>query len=311
LDADGDYRNFHCGTVAIVGRPNVGKSTLLNRILDEKVAIVSPVPQTTRNPVRGIYNDERGQIIFIDTPGLHFGRDQLDRFMNHSAYGACADVDCLIYLVDANHPVGKEEERIAERLGSLAKPIILGLNKVDVGDRYIPDYISVWERVTGKPVQESDLLTLLPLSPHDNIHIEKLINILLEKLPPAPPFYPRDAICDIPQRMAIADIIREKLFLVMRQEIPHSIAVVIEEMQRTSKTTWHIRALILVEKESHKLIVIGKQGQVLKNAGIQARAELEQLLESKVFLDMHVKYKKNWRDDFSLLEEMGYIKEEG
>ncbi len=304
---DSKNTNFRCGTAAIVGRPNVGKSTLLNKILDEKVTIVSPVPQTTRHQVRGIYNDERGQIIFVDTPGLHFGRDQLDRFMNHSAYGVTHDVDCLIYLVDVNAPVGKEEEGIVRRLSADDRPIILGLNKVDAGDRYIPDYISLWEKVTGQAVQESKSLTLLPLSSERNIHITKLTDIVLDKLPEGPPLYPRDTVCDVPQRMAIADIIREKLFLVMRQEIPHSIAVVIEDMQRVSKKTWHIHALILVEKESHKMIVVGKDGRVLKEVGIQARAELEPLLDSKVFLQMHVKYKKNWRDDFSLLEEMGYI----
>ena len=305
--SDKKDKNFHCGMVAIVGRPNVGKSTLLNCILEEKVAIVSPVPQTTRNQVRGIYNNECGQIVFVDTPGLHFGRDQLDRFMNHSAYGIAGDVDCLIYLVDVNAPVGQDEQRIAERLSALNIPIIFGLNKVDAGDRYIPEYISLWEKVRGKSVHDDESLTLLPLSPQNDIHIHKLVDILLEKLPEGPPLYPRDTICDVPQRMAIADIIREKLFLDMRQEVPHSIAVVIEEMEKVSRKTWHIRALILVEKESHKMIVIGKSGQNLKNAGVQARAEIEQLLESKVFLESYVKVKKNWRDDLSLLEEMGYV----
>ncbi len=301
--------NFRCGTAAIVGRPNVGKSTLLNRIVGEKVAIVSPVPQTTRNQIRGIFNDERGQIVFIDTPGLHFGRDHLDRFMEQAAYGVANGADCVVYLVDANDAIGKEEESIARRLSTLTVPVIMGLNKIDEGDRRISDYISLWETVKAKPVNEVDNFILLPLSAKNGTNVEKLVTLILETLPLCPPLYPRDTVTDIPQKMAIADIIREKLFNVMREEIPHSIAVIIEDMRPIPKKTTHIRALVLVEKESQKMIVIGKDGKVLKQVGMQARQELEELLAGKVFLEIYVKDKRNWRDNYSLLEEMGYMYE--
>lgn len=300
--------NFRCGIVSIVGRPNVGKSTLLNHIVGEKIAIVSSVPQTTRNQVRGIYNDERGQIIFIDTPGLHLNRDRLDRFMNQSAYGTTHDTDCIIHLVDVKEPPGREEEGIVRRLSNLNTPIILGLNKVDFKSTpYLPEYISLWERIKGKSLQEIKSFTLLPLSGKKGINTDKLIDIIFEYLPKEKALYPVDIVSDVPQRMAIADIIREKLFNTMRQEIPHSIAVIIESIQPMRKKTLHIRALIIVGTESQKRIVIGKSGGVLKKIGSLARVELEQLLESKVFLDIYVKNKKNWRDNSSLLEEMGYV----
>ncbi len=298
--------DFRCGMVSIVGRPNVGKSTLLNKLLGEKVAIVSNVPQTTRNQIRGIYNDERGQIVFIDTPGLHMTKDKLDKFMNNSAYGSAKNAECVIHLVDSGDVVGKEEEEIVGRLSSLNIPVILGLNKVDVNDRYVPDYIALWERVVGKPATEIKSFVILPLSGKTGIHMDKLFNTLFEFLPPGPALYPRDALTDIPQRMMIADIVREKLFDTMRHELPYALAVIVEDMQPKRKKTLHIRILIVVERESQKMIVIGKGGQVLKKAGTLARLELEQLLEHKVFLEMHVKNKKKWRDDNALLQEMGY-----
>ncbi len=302
-EAGPDYR---CGTVSIVGRPNVGKSTLLNRIVGEKIAIVSHVPQTTRNQVRGIYTEERGQIIFVDTPGLHKNSDKLDRFMNKAALGTTADTDCIIHLVDCQDPVGAEEEVIVQKLAPLAVPVILGLNKVDITDKYIPDYISLWEKGRGRPVTEMDCFVLIPLSGQDGIHCDKLLDILFDILPPGPPLYPEDIVCDVPQRMAIADIIREKFFQIMRHEVPHALAVLIEDMQTAKRKVLHIRALVLVERASQKNIVVGKNGHVLKEVGTLARSELEDLLGCKVFLELFVKSKRNWREDNSLLIEMGY-----
>jgi GTP-binding protein Era len=298
--------NFRCGMVTIVGRPNVGKSTLLNQILQEKVAIVSPVPQTTRNQIRGIYNDERGQIIFIDTPGLHLEKDKLDQFMNRTAAGTTHDADCVIYLVDTRDPIGREEEAVAGRLAGLSVPVVLGLNKVDLKGPHICDYISLWERVKGKPANEIQGLTILPLSGKERLNIDKLIDILFEHLPQGPALYPRDIVCDIPQRMVIADIVREKLLGQIYHEIPHAIAVLVEDMEPRRKQVLHIRVLILVERDSQKVIVIGKNGDILKRVGTEARKELEELLESKVFLDIYVKSRRKWRDDDALLEEMGY-----
>ncbi len=297
---------FRCGMVSIVGRPNVGKSTLLNRILGEKVAIVSKVPQTTRNQIRGVYTDERGQIIFVDTPGVHKGGDQLDRFMNQSAFGITSQANVIIHLVDANDRVGLEEEELVARLHSLKVPVILGLNKVDLKGKTIPEYIVLWEKVTGKPIQENPLITILPLSGKDGTNISKLIDIVFELLPDGQALYPQDTICDIPQKMVIADIIREKLYMLVKDELPHSIAVVIDVVEPRKGKLLYIQAVIMVERDSQKSIVIGKSGALLKKVGSLARVELEELLESKVFLELFVKSHKDWRDSTSLLQEMGY-----
>ena len=295
-----------CGVVSIVGRPNVGKSTLLNRIVGEKIAIVSRVPQTTRNQVRGIYNDERGQIIFIDTPGLHLGKDRLDKFMNQSASGTIEDADCIIYLVDASRAVGEEEQNVADRLKGVSSHIILGLNKIDLKGRNVAEYIALWEQVKGRPVNEIPNFTLLPLSGQRGTNIEKLIDVLFEHLPEGPLLYPADIVCDVPQKLVVADVIREKFFQILMQEIPHDLGVVIEDMRPIRKNTLNIKALILVERETQKSIVIGKNGQVLKKAGTQARQELEELLGTKVFLECHVKAQKRWRDNIVLLQDCGY-----
>jgi len=295
-----------CGMVSIIGRPNVGKSTLLNKIIGEKVAIVSRVPQTTRNQVRGIYNDERGQIIFIDTPGLHFGKDKLDKFMNQSASGAIDEVDCIIYLVDTSRLTGEEEESIAAKLKNIKIPIILGLNKIDLKSRNVDDYIALWERVKGKSVHDMKNFILLPLSGMKETNIEKLVDILFEYMPEGPLLYPEDIVCDVPQKMVIADIVREKLFKLLKEEIPHSLGVVIEEMRPVRKNTTNIKALIFVERDTQKEIVIGKNGQMLKKAGTLARKELEELLSTKVFLECYVKTRDRWRDNATLLQEFGY-----
>jgi len=297
---------LRCGMVSVVGRPNVGKSTLVNKILGEKVAIVSRVPQTTRNQVRGIYNDERGQIVFIDTPGLHVSKDKLSKFMNKSAIETIKNVDCIIHLVDSRDVVGREEEDIVQRLSVLKAPIILGLNKIDFRGKHIPDYISLWEQVKGKQVSEMESFTMLPLSGKDGTNIEKLLDIIFEYLPQGPELYPRDTIADVPQRMAIADIVREKLFNIMKHEVPHALAVVVDEMKPVRKKTMHINVSVIVERETQKSIVIGKNGMNLKKVGSLARADLEELLASKVFLEIYVKAKKKWRDNNSLLMEMGY-----
>lgn len=294
------------GMASIVGRPNVGKSTLLNALVGEKVAIVSNVPQTTRNQVRGIYTDERGQIVFVDTPGLHMPKDKLSQFMQRSAYTTTDETDCVIHLVDVSEPTGEEEEMIVKRLAQLKIPVILGLNKVDLTDKFVPEYIELWEGVKGCPVTEFKDFSMVPLSGKTGTNVGKLLDILYDSLPEGEPLYPPDAVTDIPQKMAIADIVREKLFGLLRQEIPHAVGVVIEEIERRKKDTVYIRAVILVETDSQKSIVIGKKGETLKEVGKLARQELEELLEAKVFVELFVKSKKNWRDDISLLQEMGY-----
>lgn len=297
---------FKCGMVSIVGRPNVGKSTLLNKLVGEKVAIVSNVPQTTRNQVRGIYTDERGQVIFIDTPGLHVSQDKLDCFMNSSADLCARDADCVIHLVDTMDRLGPQEEEIAWRLSQLTVPVVLGLNKVDMNAKNMNEYILLWERVKGMPVTEMKNFTLLPISGKTGFHIDELYDILFNYLPEGPALYSEDTVCDVPKKMAIADIIREKLFFILREEVPHSVGVVVETLRAVKGNTFRIEATIWVEKDSQKRIVIGKAGESLKRVGIMAREELELLLEKKVYLDLFVKVRKGWRDNDTVLSEMGY-----
>lgn len=299
-------KKLRCGMVSIVGRPNVGKSTLLNNILGEKVAIVSRIPQTTRNQIRGVYTDERGQIIFIDTPGLHLGKDKLDKFMNQTSDGMIKEADCIIYLVDTSRRIGEEEEAVADRLKSVKVPVILGLNKVDRKGSSIPEYIAHWEKTIGRPAQEMDEGMLIAMSGRQSINIDKLLDIVFSHMPEGPLLYPPDTICDVPQKMAISDIIREKLFNILKDELPHSVGVVIEQMQPVKGKTLNIRALIMIEKESQKEIVIGRKGDVLKRVGTNARRDLQELLETKVFLELYVKVAKQWRNDSSLLQELGY-----
>jgi len=294
------------GFASIVGRPNVGKSTLLNQIVGEKVAIVSPVPQTTRTNVRGVYTDERGQIVFIDTPGWHQGRDHLDRFMNQSSANSMEGVDCIIHLVDTGRQVGEEEHQVVNRLKNVSVPVILGLNKIDLKGKYFPQYIALWEEARGKKIEEMKDLVLMPMSGLVGTQVDKLIDTIFTFLPKGPLFYEADIVTDAPQKQVIADIVREKLFLLTRQELPHSIAVVIEEMRPAKGKTTFIRAVVIVERDSQKEIVIGHKGQLLKQAGTLARQELETLLETKVFLELFVKFRKNWRDDASILADMGY-----
>lgn len=301
-----DQKTVKCGTVAIVGRPNTGKSTLLNSIIGEKITIVSPVPQTTRNQIRGIFTDERGQIIFTDTPGWHLGKDHLDSYMKASATAAMEGVDGLIYLVDLVRRIGPEEEGVARQVKEAKCPVILGMNKVDAGHDRIPEYIAFWEKIKGCPVQEMKDFTMIPLSGSQGTNVEKLIGLIFDQLPTGPLLYPEDTISDTPQKLAIADIVREKLFNLTREEIPHALGVVIERMQKVKGNTWHINVLIIVEKTSQKEIVIGKGGKMLKDVGTQARLELEQILEKKVFLELYVRVEKNWRDKPSYLQELGY-----
>lgn len=301
-----EAQKFKSGIVSIVGRPNVGKSTLLNKIVGEKIAIVSKIPQTTRNQIRGMYNDERGQIVFIDTPGFHFETDNLDRFMNSAVTSTIDGVDCLIYLVDPTRRIGREEENIAAKVKDAKVPIILGLNKVDMKSARPDVYIEFLEKVMEKPVQEMGNVSLVALSGERGTNVDKLIDVILEFLPEGPPLYDTDTITDLPQKMAVADIIREKFLQRLRQELPHAIGIFIEQMRPIKGNTLYIKTLVYVETNSQKEIVIGKNGKNLKEVGTQARVELEQLLEQKVFIEFFVKCNKHWRDNIGILQELGY-----
>lgn len=295
-----------CGMVSLVGRPNVGKSTLLNNIVGEKVAIVSKVPQTTRHQIRGIYNDERGQIIFIDTPGVHIGNDKLDQMMNNASTATLDEADCVVYLVDTSRRIGQEEEFIAEKVSHVKNPVILALNKVDLKAEHLPEYISFWERTKGKPINELKNFTMIALSGQNGTNVDELLDIIFEYLPEGPALYPTDVVTDLPQKMAISDIIREKFLNILRDELPHALGVMVEEMQTKRRGVLVMRCVVLVERASQKEIVIGKKGHVLKEVGVAARKELEDLLDKKIFLELFVKTKEDWRDDLSILQDLGY-----
>ncbi len=300
-------KNLRCGIVAIVGRPNVGKSTLLNYILGEKVAIVSKVPQTTRTQIRGIYNDKRGQIVFLDTPGLHIPKTKLGKFMNISAEDAIMGADVALHLVDTSEPPGEEEDIIVEKLKDVKAPIVLGLNKIDLGGEYLPKYIKLWEEKRQKPITEmTDSLISIPISSLKGSNVDRLLEVLFSFLKEGPELYPPDVLTDFPRKLAIADIIREKLFNFMREEVPHSIAVLVNEITERSDRLVFIRAEILAERPTQRMIIIGKKGEMLKKVGTLSRKELEGYFGKKVFLELWVRVEEDWRRNPQLLKELGY-----
>ncbi|MDP8267000.1 MAG: GTPase Era [Candidatus Aceula meridiana] len=296
-----------CGFISVVGRPNVGKSTLVNGLVGEKIAIVSSIPQTTRNRIRGVYTDERGQIIFIDTPGLVRGKDHMDQCMKQVSFSTVEEVDCVIHLVDANKTFGEEEQMILERLSEIKCPLILGLNKIDLKGKCAHEYINAYQEKLGEKFNNDKRFVILPLSGETENNLDKLIDLVFERLPEGELLYPADTVCDVPQKMAVSDIIREKLLSIVRDEIPYSLAVEVEEMARRRNKLTYISARILVESESQKEIVIGKKGKNLKDVGTLARKELEELLERRVFVDLYVKVSKKWREKTSILQDLGYV----
>jgi len=298
----------HCGVVAIIGRPNTGKSTLLNYILGEKVAAVSSVPQTTRNAIRGILTEARGQIIFVDTPGIHKPKHRLGKYMNMMAQSAGRDADVIVHLADSSEAPGEEESMVVGGLAGEKKKIILALNKIDLGGKFIGEYIKLWEEKKAKPLSQlAEELTVIPISSRKGTNVDKLLGLLFSSLPEGQNLYPDDMLSDFPRKLAYADIIREKLFASMRQEVPHSIAVLVEEITERSKKLTYIKGLIIVERPSQKAIVIGAGGQALKEAGSLSRKELEELLEKKVFLDLEVKVMPGWKSKHEILKLLGYF----
>ena len=294
--------------MAIVGRTNTGKSTLLNYILGKKVAIVSKIPQTTRNIIRGILTEKRGQIIFVDTPGIHKPKHRLGKYMNILAEDSASGADLIMHLVDSSERVGEEEEMVVNYLKAASAPIVLALNKIDLGGKFVPEYLKLWEEKKGKTLQElGDALIVIPISALKGTNIDRLLEVLFSHLPEGQELYPQEVISDFSERLSYADIIREKLFECMREELPYSIGVLVDEIAERSKKLTYIRADILVERDSQKAIVIGDKGKVMKNVGSLARKELEGALGRKVYLELNAKVKPGWRQDTEILRQMGII----
>ncbi|MBI5598952.1 MAG: GTPase Era [Deltaproteobacteria bacterium] len=294
---------FKSGFIAIIGRPNAGKSTLLNSIIGEKISIVSKKPQTTRNVIRGVKNlkDGDGQVVFIDTPGLHRARGLLNEFMVGAALRAIRDTDGIVYLVEATRDIGDDERFIMENLRGLKCPVILAINKIDLVDKR--SLLPLMERYSGLfPFKE-----IVPVSALKGDGAGLLVEVISRILPEGPRYFPEDIITDQPERFIASEIIREKVFILTKEEIPYSTAVVVEEFkEREEKNLVYISAVINVERDSQKAIIIGKRGAMLKDIGASARADIEKLLGVRVYLELFVKVKKGWTGDSRAMKEFGY-----
>ena len=289
------------GFVTIVGRPNVGKSTLMNQLIGRKIAIMSDKPQTTRNRIQTIVTDDRGQIIFIDTPGIHVPKNKLGNYMNKSAETTLNEVDAVLWLIEPDKKIGKGDTYIIERLASVKSPVILVINKIDTLEK--PEILEVMDTYRGK----YDFLDIIPISAKAGENTDVLLDRIFEVLEEGPQYYPEDMITDQPERQIVAELIREKVLHLMSQEIPHGVAVVVDSMkQRGKQKMMDIDATIVVEKDSHKGMIIGKQGAMLKKIGSRARYDIENLLDTRVNLKIWVRVKKDWRDSDFLLKNYGY-----
>lgn len=296
---------FRSGFVALIGRPNVGKSTLMNQVIGQKIAIMSDKPQTTRNKIQGIYTSEEGQIIFLDTPGIHKPHSKLGEYLVRTAHNAFKEVDLILFLVDAAEGMGAGDRFIMENLRDVHTPVFLVVNKID--QVHPDDLLPLIDQYRGR----FSFAEVVPISALQGNNVSTLVQLILNRLPEGPQYYPSDQITDHPERFIVSELIREKVLTLTREEIPHSVAVVVEEMKmRENSNTLYIRAEIFTERKSQKGILIGKQGGLLKEVGKLARQELENLFGSKVFLDLWVKVKKDWRNEDFLLRQFGYYDED-
>ncbi|WP_407366342.1 GTPase Era [Limosilactobacillus oris] len=295
-----DNPNYKSGFVALIGRPNVGKSTLLNYIVGQKVAIMSNVAQTTRNKIQGIYTSKDAQIIFIDTPGVHKPATKLGDFMERSTLSALDEVDAIVYVVSATEKRGPGDNFIIERLKQVQQPIYLVVNKIDqVHPNDLPEIVDQYKEALP-------FKGIIPVSALQGNNVNELINELVAGLPNGPQYYPADQISDHPERFVIAEMIREKVFMLTRAEVPHSVAVDVTSIQREDAEHVHISANIVVERPGQKGIIIGKKGQMLKKIGTLARQDIERLLGDRVFLQLWVKVVPKWRDKSAMLKDYGY-----
>lgn len=292
-------RQYKSGFATLIGRPNVGKSTLMNALIGQKIAITSKKPQTTRNRIQTVYTSEEGQIVFLDTPGIHKAKNKLGNYMVNVAERTMADVDVILWLVEPTDYIGAGEQHIIEQLKKTKTPVILVINKIDtVQKELILTYIDAYRK-------QLDFAEIIPVSALKKDGMEELIGCIMKYLPYGEPFYDEDTVTDQPMRQIVSELIREKALRCLEDEIPHGIAVTIE-MMKFRKRIVDIEATIVCERESHKGIIIGKQGSMLKKIGSLARPDIEELVECQVNLKLWVKVKKDWRDSDYLLKNFGY-----
>lgn len=287
------------GFVAIIGRPNVGKSTILNSILKTKLSIVTDKSQTTRNTIRGIYNKEGVQIVFLDTPGIHKPFKKLGTQMNSMAYSASHDVDAVVLVVDVSVPFGKGDEYLLEKL-SIDCPLLVVFNKIDQTN------VLKAEAIKEKYKEHFEGATFIDTVAKEGVNVDLLLEKIIETLPEGPQYYPTEMITDRDEIFLISEVIREKILKVLKEEVPHSIAVNVTSLKEENKKVI-VEATIFVEKDSQKAIVIGAQGKMIKKIGTNSRREIERIVKKRVFLELVVKVKKDWRDDERLLQELGYL----
>ncbi len=299
-DQNDQYRS---GFAALIGRPNVGKSTLMNALIGQKIAITSNKPQTTRNRIQTVYTSQEGQIVFVDTPGIHKSKNRLGDYMVNVAQRSLKEVDVILWLVEPSGFIGAGERHILDQLGRLNTPVILVINKIDTVKRQeLLGFIDTYRK-------EMDFEEIVPVSALKRDNLEELIKCIMRYLPYGPAFFDEDTITDQPERQIVAELIREKALRRLEEEIPHGVAVTIERMKRRRNIV-DIEATIICEKDSHKGIIIGKQGSMLKKIGTDARADIEDMLGSQVNLQLWVKVKKDWRDSDFLLKNFGYNQRE-
>ena len=296
--------HFKSGFVALVGRPNVGKSTLMNHLIGQKIAITSEKPQTTRNRIQTVYTDERGQIVFLDTPGIHKAKNKLGEYMVNVAESTLKEVDVILWLVEPSTFIGAGERHIAEILGKVKTPVILVINKIDTVKNQddILTYMDAYREVC-------DFAEIVPVSVLRSRNTGKMTELIFKYLPCGPQYYDEDTVTDQPIRQIAAELIREKALRLLEEEIPHGIAVTIEAMTERKNGMFDIEANIVCERESHKGIIIGKGGSMLKKIGTSARIEIENLMGAKVNLQLWVKVRDKWRDSELYMKNYGYFQQ--
>ena len=299
--ANTDTKEFKSGFVTLIGRPNVGKSTLMNHLIGQKIAITSEKPQTTRNRIQTVYTDERGQIIFLDTPGIHKAKNKLGEYMVNVAENTLKEVDVILWLVEPTTFIGAGERHIAEQLSKIKTPVILVINKIDTvkSKEEILTFIAAYKDILN-------FAEIIPVSALKEMNIEDVKSSIFKYLPAGPQFYDEDTVTDQPMRQIAAELIREKALRMLDDEIPHRIAVVIDQMKERPNGIIDVDATIVCERDSHKGIIIGKGGSMLKRIGTAARMEIENLMDTKVNLKLWVKVRREWRDSDMYMKNYGY-----
>ncbi|BAS45989.1 GTP-binding protein Era [Staphylococcus schleiferi] len=295
---------YKSGFVTIIGRPNVGKSTFVNRVIGHKIAIMSDKAQTTRNKIQGVMTEKNAQIVFLDTPGIHKPKHKLGDYMMKVAKNTLSEIDAVMFMVNVNEEIGRGDQYIMEMLKTVKTPVFLVLNKIDLvhPDALMPK-IEQYQTYM-------DFAEIVPISALEGHNVKHFLNVLKSYLPEGPQYYPDGQISDHPEQFVVSELIREKILQTTSEEIPHAIGVNVERMTKESEDRVHIEATIFVERDSQKGIVIGKGGKKLKEIGKRARLDIEHLLGSKVYLDLWVKVQKDWRNKATFIKQMGYVEDE-